>query len=185
MPLFLLGIFSELLSVPVILHYLCMSLALFLIARDRGVMLSWLAWLPIGQDYVLGAIADEIGGRDRFFGDRPSSYRHILACVGIVNLFINGMALLLTQRNAGFPVLFDRAQGRLLSTVAEVATFAISVVTIYVLYKIFLFYCHKRSAIDTLLCVFIPFIEPILLLVECYIIPRRSQSGRGGNKWFH
>lgn len=173
----LFGYFAGALAIPMAINHLLMALALFLIARARKIPLAWLAWLPVGQSYTLGAIADDIGG-DRFFGHRSSSYRHILACISIANTFASGFSFYMALQGTYVDqLLFTGAQGKLLGTLLEITSLAISVVSLYVLYKIFVYHCRGRAVIYTLLAVFIPFAEPILLLVECYVNAYRRQPG--------
>ena len=43
-----------------IASYIIQSLALYKISKEQGNDKAWLAWLPVGSDWVIGKIADNI-----------------------------------------------------------------------------------------------------------------------------
>ena len=63
--------------------YVLQSLALQTMARHRGIANPWLAWVPVGSSWLLGAIADDINLRR----GKKTSYAMVLlvvtaACMG-------------------------------------------------------------------------------------------------------
>lgn len=52
-------LFLFLMSAYSIMVYVFHSLGLYTIANRRGVHHPWLAWLPVGSDWILGSIADQ------------------------------------------------------------------------------------------------------------------------------
>lgn len=38
--------------------YLCKSIGLMTLAKRRGIRMAWLSWLPVGELFILGALAD-------------------------------------------------------------------------------------------------------------------------------
>lgn len=169
--------FIKTLIIPIGIYHFAMALALFWMARDQKLPLSWLAWLPIGQEYVLGSIADSIGGgNDRFFRRGESYYRHILACLQIVSVFYVAMTAVMSNRGVNLSeMLFQGQAGQLFSAVFEIASFAVTAIRVYVYYLIFGWYRPERAVIYTLICVFLSPLTPVML----FLVQRsRFQRGR-------
>ena len=51
------GIFTLLIIALFIFIYVILSLALMKIAQKKGIENAWLAWIPIGNSYIIGKIA--------------------------------------------------------------------------------------------------------------------------------
>ena len=47
-----------------LVNYILTSIALYTVASRRLIKNSWLSWLPIGRDWVLGKIAEEYDGKN-------------------------------------------------------------------------------------------------------------------------
>lgn len=45
-------------SLAALVFYVLQALALYNIAKRRGLENAWLAWIPVGNDWMLGAVAD-------------------------------------------------------------------------------------------------------------------------------
>ncbi len=56
-------VFASFLSIA---FYVLGAIALQSIAKNRGIENSWLAWIPVGNVYILGAIADDYNLKARF-----------------------------------------------------------------------------------------------------------------------
>lgn len=56
--IFLLGVYL-LMFVFAILAYVLQSLGMYTIAKRRGIHNPWLAWLPIGNMWIMGSISDQ------------------------------------------------------------------------------------------------------------------------------
>ena len=42
-----------------ILAYILQALALYTIAKRRGIRKPWLAWIPFGNSWILGSLSDQ------------------------------------------------------------------------------------------------------------------------------
>ena len=51
--------YSAMLSLVSIAFYVLQSLGMYTIAQRRGIANAWLAWVPVGNVWILGAIADD------------------------------------------------------------------------------------------------------------------------------
>jgi hypothetical protein len=104
------AIFSFIMFIVGIAVYIFFSLALYKIAQRRGVEMAWLAWIPVGQMYVIGLLVKKVN---------VSSFEipklEIVLPVGMLGVFILGF----------IPFL-----GQLLS----LAYFALILITLYNLY---------------------------------------------------
>lgn len=166
-------------AVVAVLFHIAMGAALFSLCRGRKLSLAWLAWLPIGQDYAMGAIVDDIGGGGRRFFSGQSCFRHILACSTIVIGFVSALALYITWNGVELPrILYEGEIGRVLATVFEIAALAIGIARVYVIYRIYLYYKPERSTLYAILSVLLPFMLPILLLTLRRGRPRAARTGK-------
>ena len=70
-----------------IASYIMQSLALYTISREQGNDKAWLAWLPVGSDWVLGKIADAIDheeGKNRNW----SKVLFVLSLIVLAGVFV-------------------------------------------------------------------------------------------------
>lgn len=63
--------------------YIVTSLSLYTIGSRRLIKNSWLSWLPIGREWVLGSIADEYDGKNGV----NHKWRKILLTLDIIGYF--------------------------------------------------------------------------------------------------
>ena len=63
--------------------YILTSLSLYTIGSRRLIKNSWLSWLPIGREWVLGSIADEYDGKNGV----NHKWRKILLTLDIIGYF--------------------------------------------------------------------------------------------------
>lgn len=171
--------FLLLLFIPGILYHLIMGFVLFVFARAKSIPFAWLAWLPVGQQYVTGSLADDIGGNDRFFGYGKSYYRHILACCQIVSLFIVFLPFIITAAGGDSLVLSNMmGDGMILGTVLDIVFFAIMVMNVYVIYKIFSYYTPHRAVLFSVLSVAVGPLKPVFLFIAY-----RTLRGQKNSFW--
>ena len=78
--LILLGVLAVALLVSVI-FWIISSLSLQSIARRRGIRNAWLAWVPIGNQWILGSIADQY---QHLIQGKITSRRKILLWLSVV-----------------------------------------------------------------------------------------------------
>lgn len=88
---------SSLISIAFsLLVYVFMAISLYSMAKRRGIFRPWLAWLPVGNSYMLGCISDQY--RSVVFNQRQSR-RKLLMWLDIgqrvLSLLVGVMAILL------------------------------------------------------------------------------------------
>ena len=87
--------FADLISIAV---YVIMGLAMYRMASTNGLSRPWLAWIPLGTDYVMGSVAEK---SDACLGRQGKSYRRILlglaiaAVAGGIVLVVLGIIVLI------------------------------------------------------------------------------------------
>lgn len=82
------------------LPHMMMAVSLFSIARRRGVLYPWLAWVPFANYWVLGSIADDY--RMLKTGGKESKRKWLTAVSGLV---VALMVLEMAAEVAGFSVV--------------------------------------------------------------------------------
>jgi hypothetical protein len=83
--LILLGVLAVALLVSVV-FWIISSLSLQAIARRRGIRNAWLAWVPIGNQWILGSIADQY---QHLIQGKITSRRKILLWLGLANFVVS------------------------------------------------------------------------------------------------
>ena len=83
--LILLGVLAVALLVSVS-FWIISSLSLQAIARRRGIRNAWLAWVPIGNQWILGSIADQY---QHLIQGKITSRRKILLWLGLANFVVS------------------------------------------------------------------------------------------------
>ena len=83
--LILLGVLAVALLVSVI-FWIISSLSLQSIARRRGIRNAWLAWVPIGNQWILGSIADQY---QHLIQGKITSRRKVLLWLGLANFVVS------------------------------------------------------------------------------------------------
>lgn len=165
------------------------SLARFSMARRRNLAHSWLAWIPVGRDWILGSLSDQyqylVKGCWR-------SLRKWLAVTGVLAMVGGSTCAGLSIAGAVLEILHIEQNGYYLTlvipTLVSVALGLISglsSVVYYVLHKVALFdvyrSCDPGSAVLFLvLSIFLPVTEPFLLVYlrrkELGMPPRKTTA---------
>ena len=83
--LILLGVLAVALLFSVI-FWIISSLSLQSIAKRRGIRNAWLAWVPIGNQWILGSIADQY---QHLIQGKITSRRKILLWLGLANFVVS------------------------------------------------------------------------------------------------
>lgn len=102
--------------------YVLCSLGLYAIARRRGIRKAWLAWVPVGDLWLLGSISDQY----RYLvKGRVNNRRRILVILSfaVILLYVLGAYCILTSDGAVMGVLL--AFFAILALVAAVITLAV------------------------------------------------------------
>ena len=96
-----------------IVTYILNSLGLYTIAMRRGIRRPWLAWIPLGMDWILGSIADQY---QYVAKGQVKNRRKVLLALGIaivvLYLVMMGamMALMINGISAGFNMAIVESQ---------------------------------------------------------------------------
>ena len=80
-----LGIFLTILGVVLIcclVGWILRSMSLHSIAKRRGIRHAWLAWIPIGSNWILGSVADQY---QHLIQGKVTSRRKIMLILGTVS----------------------------------------------------------------------------------------------------
>lgn len=83
-----------------LIFWIISALSLQSIARRRGIRNAWLAWVPIGNEWILGSIADQY---QHLIQGKITSRRKVLVGLAIVSFAVgtlNGLSGVLTDAMA-------------------------------------------------------------------------------------
>ncbi len=78
------GIFLAIVIIMALASYVLMAAGLHIMGNNHDVEYAWVAWIPIGQFYVIGAILDEI----ELFGYEIKNLKWILLGAGVIPSFL-------------------------------------------------------------------------------------------------
>jgi len=85
-----LGFASSIGSFLSLVVYALSAMSLYTIARRRGLKNPWLAWIPIGFEWLLGSVSDQY---QYLVKERNTSRRKLLLCLSLLNM-VAGLVLL-------------------------------------------------------------------------------------------
>lgn len=172
----LLGVFAVA-AVVGLLFYILRSLALYTIAKRRGLNNPWLAWIPVGTEWVIGSLSDQY----KYVTQRKIQNRRKVLLglalasfgVGVVNfVFSMSHTVLVTMSEFGFSggnaamgdFLVPAALGSLISLASSgvgIATLVFRQMSMYDLYRS----CNPKNCVVFLvLGIVFPFTEPFFLM---------------------
>lgn len=143
--------------------YVFQSIGLYTIAKRRGIQNPWLAWLPIGSEWIAGSIADQY--RYVVKGEETNR-RTILLVLGIVDIILSG---------AVAEFLSDSAVVDLAVTGVGIATLVFWQIALYDLYTS----CNpKNNVLFLVLGIIFPFMPAFFIFAnrkkELGMPPRRE-----------
>lgn len=143
--------FSIVLSILFLIVYVFESYSIMTIAKNRDINNAWLAWVPVGNLWIMGRIADY---HDESNYETDSKYRK-----KILAGFIGMMALYL---------LLSLVSGTVLTLIVSVLTIVVAVyvivIEIKVIHRIFLD-ITQSATLFTVLSLIIPITFPIFLFI--------------------
>ena len=165
------------------------SFARFSMARRRNLDHSWLAWIPVGRDWILGSLSDQyqylVKGRWR-------SLRKWLVVTGVLAVVCRSTCAGLSIASVLLEIFRVEQNGYYLTLVIPTLVSVtlglvsgLSSVVYYVLHKVALFdvyrSCDPDSAVLFLvLSIFVPVTEPFLLVYlrkkELGMPPRKTTA---------
>jgi len=177
MPDELLGVFGAVIVVAFLLAlaaglviYILTSLGLYQIAKRRGLKLYGMAWVPLGQEWLLGSIADQYdrkaNGKDKRLRTKLLVFELLILVLSIAIGVLSGLAM------AGF----DFSIGIVLVLIFGLAIYVLTIVYIvfyYIaLYKVYKAATPKHCVWMLVLSIFVNIAIPI-----CLFVIRRKDDG--------
>ncbi len=159
-----------------IFSYVMTSLSLMTIAKRRGIQNPWLAWIPIGNYWILGAITSEYDSRNgiKRRWDKALLTLGIIAGACVAVFFIAMIIIVIFMIGSQErPSLFDANIGALVAGilffVAYIAlilcSIAVSFVALVCYYKLFESTVPEKALKYFLLSMLCPFAAPICLFL--------------------
>ena len=160
-------ILSVFLLIYAVITYIFHSLGLYAIAKRRGILHPWLAWVPIGSSWVLGSVADQYNCVAK---DKHTKRKWVLliTCIvyEIVYITINfvfdqlPLGANMTETTAVFDVFLETMLGSLIILAFGIVYSVIYYIALYDLYRS----CNpKRAVTYLLLSIFLGVTQPFLL----------------------
>ena len=129
--------FALLMAIPVAL-YVLQGIGLSAMSKKAGLENSWLAWLPVGNLYLMGALAEK---SNLYYGKKKGSYRVLLPLLCCLLLFSIPVLFLLLAVALTFWTVSDEEAGILLFFLLYLViiafSVALSVLNYVALYKIY------------------------------------------------
>ena len=87
--LIILGVFLVVLGVLLVcclVGWILRSMSLYSIAKRRGIRNAWLAWIPIGSNWILGSVADQY---QHLVQGKVTSRRKVMLILGAVSVVLS------------------------------------------------------------------------------------------------
>lgn len=164
-------VFVLLLFIFSVVSYILSSVGMYTIAKRRGIQNPWLAWIPLGNVWILGSIADQfqyvVNGRIR-------NRRKVLLGLGIVGM-LGGF--LVQVVNVVMTIAIGATQGAGSSAAALAITLVLSGLALFVVAIVSTIYqyisyhnlftsCKPQSAdLYLVLSIVVSFTLPILIFI--------------------
>ena len=157
------------------------SVGLYKVAKRRGIRNAWLAWLPIGNHWILGCVSDQY---QHLIQGKVTSRRKFLLGLNLAAIAL-GIAYLVAGIVIGIAVEVEGAPESLLLVLMGIYLLMIAAtITLMVFYHIcnYDFYrsCNPKSAVVFLvLGIFLPVCQPFFYFA-CrkkdlgFVIPRTA-----------
>lgn len=95
------GIIALAVLVIAVVGYIFQSIGLYTIAKRRGIANPWLAWLPVGNYWIAGSIADQY---QYVVNGQVKNRRIILLVLAIVGMVVSGFTSSMTNSNVWMAV---------------------------------------------------------------------------------
>lgn len=158
-----------------LVQYIFTGLAIMTIAKNRGIKYPWLIWIPIANNYQLGAVADDINEK---LGNK-TNYRIVLLALSIIASVISLFSYVLSAALELTASSYSYGHGDISYTTGALIfsflfTFialgvGIAALVFYIktLYAIFKDYAPDNAVVFTVLSVIFSFLSgPLLFSVR-------------------
>ena len=158
-----------------VLMYVLQSLALYRLAKNRGIANYGLAWVPVGSSWLLGKLADDVNICRRNKKTHFARNLLILNLVYIGSFFVLyigaiavGISIGLQEATHGYSAAM--APGAIILIVllylALVGVMiAMMVLTYMALYRVYYGYAEENAVLYLVLSIFISFTQPIIMFI--------------------
>lgn len=135
----IIGVIGIVIALVAVVGYIFQSIGLYTIAKNRGIKNPWLAWLPIGNYWIAGSIADQY---QYVVNGQVKNRRKILLVLSIASMVISSLvssmatgSLMLTTGDVDAEMFVGLGA---LGSVLELATSALELAT-FVFWQIALY----------------------------------------------
>lgn len=168
------AIFGLLMGVFGIVLYVLKSLGMYTIAKRRGINNPWLAWLPIGNEWIAGSISDQY----RYVAKNQTTNRRvimlILAIAGIVlggastsaslSSFAKMMEAAMAENyDAMMAASSSGATGGLIGLLGSGVSIASIVFWYMSMYDLYSSSCPQNNVLFLVLSIIFGFLEPFFI----------------------
>ena len=174
----MMGLIILVVGIALLVGYILRSIGLHTMAKNRGIKNPWLAWLPVGNYWIAGSIADQY----RYVAKgEVTNRRKILLVLGIATIVLSGVtggvtnAMLYMGEDAVKAALAFEGIVALVSRVLGIATFVFWQIAMYDLYTS----CNpEKNVLFLVLGIIFGFLEPFFIFFnrnrEWGMPPRRA-----------
>lgn len=118
-----------------IVMYIFQSIGLYTVAKRRGIHHAWLAWIPVGYQWILGSLSDQY---QYVAKGKVRNIRKVLLGLSIANVGISFFSGLLDGFSAFTAVtgaaMDTAAVSAMFSVLISLASFAVSIVLVVFMY---------------------------------------------------
>ena len=174
----MMGLIILVVGIALLVGYVLRSIGLHTMAKNRGIKNPWLAWLPVGNYWIAGSIADQYRYVTK---GEVTNRRKILLILGIATIVLSGVtggvtnAMLYMGEDAVKAALAFEGIVALVSRVLGIATFVFWQIAMYDLYTS----CNpEKNVLFLVLGIIFGFLEPFFIFFnrnrEWGMPPRRA-----------
>lgn len=164
------GMLSMIILFVGILSYVLQAAGMYVIAKRRGIHHSWLAWIPVGNDWLLGSISDQYQyvARNRIHSRRNVLLGLNLAMIGVAGAIL-AMGVYILAKDAAGAGFTERVLGAmaalvLLGCIALVIMAIILTVFRYIaLYDLYASCSPQSALIYLVLSILLSVTQPFLV----------------------
>ncbi len=135
-----LGVFLVIILAVIIFVYVLRAIALYTMAKRQNIANAWLAWVPIGQEYVYGMVLKE-----------KITVTSTLT-IPYAQWVLIGLTTLSTMTS----------KNDILMIIVSIVTIVVTILAWLRLYKL---YAPEKAVLYTVLSVIIPIASPIIMMI--------------------
>jgi uncharacterized membrane protein len=152
-----------------VLPYVLQSLGMYTIAKRRGIHNPWLAWLPVGNIWILGSISDQyqyvVKGRVR--NRRKILVGLLVAALAVMFLMYAGIFGMALGAAGAADVLagVGIAQTLIMALTMIVVVIIVLVIGFMAMYDLYRSCDPDNAVLYLVLSVFFEFLQPVLLFI--------------------